>query len=204
MLSSLFRCFAVVVLSLLTLNSARAIDLYWDNQSGSVFPFYTDASFWSTDSALTTPAGAAPVAGDNVFFLFNTSPYSVILSAGNLATNVTASNGDVTLTGPGGTLSSSGVVTIDDEFAAGLGDGARVTINSANWDNVGDALVGDAGFGSFTLNTAATYRSQDIFIGNQLGSVGVVNVDGVGTTLQTDGLDDANGFRHRSSGHGNT
>ncbi len=195
-------CFASIALCLGTINSAHAVDLFWDNQSASVFPFYTDASFWSTDSALTIPAGAAPVAGDNIFFLFDTSPYNVILTAGNLATNVTASNGDVTLTGPGGTLASSGLVTIDDVFATGLGDGARVTLNSANWDNVGDAIVGDAGFGSFSLNSSGDFRSEDIFIGNQLDSVGVVNVDGVGTTLQTDGLNNANGFRIGQAGTG--
>ena len=146
-----FRCFVVVVLSLLTLNSARAIDLYWDNQSGAMFPFYTEPSFWSTDPALTMPAVAAPLAGDNIFFLFDTSPYSVILSSSDKATNVTASNGDVSFTGPSGNLASSGVVMIDDPLAAGLSDGAIVTLSQANWDNVGDAIVGDAGFGSFIL-----------------------------------------------------
>ncbi len=173
----------LLFLSLFPVSNAAAADRYWDNTSGSMFPFYTDATFWSTDPALTMPAPAAPVAGDNIFFVFNAAPYSVILSAGNLATNFTASDGDVTFTGPGGTLTTSGVATIDDPFAAGLGDGAFVTLNGPNWTSTGNATIGSVGYGAFTVNNGSDFNARQVLVGNQAGGTGELTVSGTGSLI---------------------
>jgi fibronectin-binding autotransporter adhesin len=181
--STTVKVLIAVTLMVLVAPPANAADRYWDNNSGSMFPFYTDVTFWSTDPALTMPAPAAPVAGDNIFFLFNAAPYSVILSAGNAAANFTASDGDATFTGPGGTLATSGVATIDDPFAAGLADGALVTLSGPNWTSAGDARIGDVGFGTLTVNSGSDLNARQFVIGNQSGSTGEVTVTGTGSLL---------------------
>ncbi len=193
---------SLFALILLLADRAVAADLYWDNDGASVFPFFSDASFWSEDPALTVPATTAPTSGDNIFFSFDGSAYQVILSAGGQATNVTASNGDATLTGPSGTLASSGITTIDDAFAASLVDGARFTLNIAEWDNAGDALVGDAGFGTFTIDGGGNFRALNVNVGEQLGAVGELTVDGLGSTLLTDGPNSGQGYRIGNAGTG--
>ncbi len=171
-------------------------------QAGAVDRTWTDTSLglnnWN-DAENWNPSDDFAKAADNALFDADAS-YFVIVAAPSAANNVTFTDGSVTL--GGGSLATGGIVRIDDVLAAALGDGAIVTLNGPNWDNVGDAFVGDQGFGSLTLNSSGDFRSEDIFIGNQLGSVGVVNVDGAGTTLQTDGLDDANGFRIGQAGTG--
>jgi T5SS/PEP-CTERM-associated repeat protein len=170
---------------------AGAVDRAWIDTSVGLNN-WNDATNWN-------PSDDFAKAADNALFDADAS-YFVIVAAPSAANNVTFTDGSVTL--GGGSLNSGGVVTIDDVLAAGLGDGATVILNGPNWDNVGDAFVGDEGFGSFTLNASGDFRSQDIFIGNQVGSVGVVNVDGPETTLQTDGLNDTNGFFIGNAGTG--
>ncbi len=183
---------SALLLAGLLAGRASAIDLYWDNDSGSLFPFYTDATFWSTDPALTVPAGAAPTASDNIFFLFDGAPYSVILSANDLATDITATAGTVSFTGPGGELFTSGQVLIDDASATGPGDAVSVTLNTAEIDAAGDAFVGDANFGNLTVEAGGDFQSSSLYIGDDAGSEGVVTVTS-GATVTAEAVGDAFG-----------
>ncbi len=170
---------------------AGAVDRTWIDTSAGLNN-WNDAANWN-------PGDDFAKAADNAIFDVDAS-YFVIVAAPSAANNVSFTDGSVTL--GGGSLATGGVVRIDDVLAAGLVDGAIVTLNGPNWDNVGDAIVGDEGFGSFTLNSSGEFRSEDIIIGNQIGSVGEVNVDGNGSMLQTDGLNDANGFFIGNAGTG--
>lgn len=177
------------VLIVLSTASARADDLYWDN-AGSGLPAYSNLEFWSLDAALTMPAPAGPGAADDVFFDVDAT-YSVILGASSQAANLTFSNGDVSLLDVGGsTLTNDGTVTIDDAFAVDLAGGARATLTgtTATWDNVGDATVGDTGFGQLTINGGSDFISSSLYIGDQLNSVGEVNIDGAGSMLTSDAV----------------
>jgi T5SS/PEP-CTERM-associated repeat protein len=179
---------------------ALAVDRDWNQATGTTG--YVNADNWS-------PTGV-PSLMENVAFGPNLVglDVNVVLAAPELAVanNVTFTNGNVEFIGFGGVrLDNAGVVTIDDVLASDLASGARVSLNGTGgvvWDSVGDAIVGDAGYGTLTINSGGSFRSQDIFVGNQLDSVGVVNVDGVGSLLQTDGTEASNGFFIGNSGTG--
>lgn len=160
-------------------HTAHAVDRDWNNDgSGGGFLFYTTATNW-------TPNGV-PTAVDNLTFDLD-AIYSIITGAGLLSANMNFLDGNVTLVDPGGaTLTSSGVVTIDDQFAGDLEAGAKATWNGGTWDVSSTFITGDLGFGTFTVDNSGDITAAQFIIGNQSGSEGSFTATGAGVTLVSD------------------
>lgn len=159
--------------NLLPVGRASAVDRDWNQLSGA--QVFNSGTNWTPNG---TPTGA-----DNLTFPLD-GDVDIFLGAPSLGNNITFTDGIVEFINVGGsTLNSGGVVTIDDVFAAGLVDGAQVTLNSAAWVNVGDVHVADAGFGSLTLNSGGDLAGRQILVGNATGAEGEITLTGDGTTL---------------------
>ncbi|WP_168205048.1 beta strand repeat-containing protein [Bythopirellula goksoeyrii] len=191
-------CTFLLCFGWLTLNTVHAVDREWNQVTGTTG--YISATNWTPNG---TPSGADNVSfGPNLVGL----DVDVVLAAAGLAlaNDMTFTDGHVEFVGFGGVqLDNNGIVTIDDVFADMLSNGAMVTLNGSGgvvWDSVGDAIVGDSGFGTFTLNSGGNFRALNVIIGDDLGSVGEVNVDG--STMTTDGLNSGNGYVIGNSGTG--
>ncbi|MEZ6073764.1 MAG: hypothetical protein R3C10_26670 [Pirellulales bacterium] len=169
----------------------QAADRSWIDTSAGLNN-WNDAANWN-------PSDDFAKVGDNAFF-DQDAVYTAIVQSPSAADNVTFSNGDVTL--GGGTLNIGGVTTIDDAFAAGLGDGAMVTASGLTWDTVGNAVVGDTGFGTITVDGGGDVRAFDVIVGDDVGAVGEINVTGVGSTLTTDGPNAGDGYLIGNAGTG--
>ncbi|NOZ40053.1 MAG: hypothetical protein GXP24_07495, partial [Planctomycetes bacterium] len=164
-----FACALLV----LTAHSAGAVDRDWNQTSGTqVF-----------NSAVNWTPSAVPLAGDNLTFGLD-GDVDIFLGAPSVGNDITFTNGIVEFLDVGGsTLNSGGIVTIDDAFAVGLGDGAQVILNSATWDSAGDAIIGDTGFGSLTINSGGDFEADEVLVGNQAGGVGELTLTGTGTIV---------------------
>ena len=122
-----------------------------------------------------------PTDADNVTFAIDVpGTPNIFIAALSNGLNVNVLDNDWIFTSAGGSnLDTEGTVTIDDALGTALSNGSNLTVNAAvNWDTVLDLIVGDAGYGTLNFEADADFRGRDVFIGNQLGSVGVVNVDG--------------------------
>ncbi|TWU28155.1 beta strand repeat-containing protein [Bythopirellula polymerisocia] len=196
------RFFVAIVLGLLALNSAHSVDLEWSKTTGGPVFIYNDATSWTESGG---GLGKIPDDNDNVTFAVDIpgTPLVFIAALSN-GLNLNVLDNDWVFTSAGGSnLDTEGTVTIDDALGTALANGSILTVNAAvNWDTVLDLIVGDAGYGTLNLDADADFRGRNVFIGNQLGSVGVVNVDGSGTTLQTDGPASGDGFIIGNAGMG--
>ena len=183
--------------ALLFLSAAnvRAVDLDWSQTIGLLF--YDTAGNW-------TPA-QAPTDADNLTLSIVIAPTpQIIIGALSNGNNLNVLDNDWIFTGaPGANLDTEGTVAIDDGLATALPNGSNLTVNAGvNWDTVLDLVVGDIGYGTFTLEADADFRGQDVFIGNTVGSVGVVNVDDTGSMLTADGVGTGQGFFIGNAGTG--
>jgi len=152
---------------------AAAVDLEWDNLTPGLL-FYDSATNWNP---VNTPDDA-----DNVLFAADQT-LTIILGAPSNANNFTVTAGDWTFTGGGGTsLDTEGVLRIDD--ASTLTGAAATIAGPSNWHNLGDAIIGDAGLGTFTIEAGSVVEADQVFVGNQLGGVGEVTATGAGTILR--------------------
>lgn len=182
---------ALVIVSICLALEARAVDRFWIDTAAGLNN-WNDKDNWN-------PNDDYAKLGDDTFF-DQDAIYTVILQAPSAAGNVTFSDGSVTL--GGGTLNVGASTTIDDTSAAVLGDAAIVTLSGSTWDSVGDAIVGDSGFGNLLIENDGDFRSQDFFIGDELDAEGEVTVNGVGSTLTTDGPDNNYGYFIGNAGTG--
>ena len=170
---------------------ASAVDRFWINTGGGLNN-WNDALNWDPNSGFAQ-------AGDNAFF-DQDAIYTVIVQSPSAADNATFSDGSVTL--GGGTLNIGSTTTIDDPNATALANGAIVTNSGPVWDNVGNAFVGDAGFGSLTIDGGGDFTSFSLFIGDDPNSQGEVNVQDIGSTLISDGTSAADGIFIGNAGTG--
>ncbi len=160
-------------LLVLSAHNAGAVDRDWNQTSGT--QVFNNAGNW-------TP-GAVPLAGDNLTFGLD-GDVDIFLGAPSVGNDITFIDGIVEFLDVGGsTLNSGGIVTIDDVFAVGLGGGAQVILNSATWDNAGDATIGDIGFGSLTINNGGDFEANQVLVGNQAGGVGELTLTDTGTIV---------------------
>ena len=163
--------------ALATPGTALAVNLEWNQASGS-FPYNTAAN-WTPNQV--------PTAVDNVTFDLNAT-YIVTLDAISFGLDVNLLDGDVTFrsVGASDTLNTGGVGTIDDAGATSLANGAKLTLDGSTltaWNNAQNVTVGDAGFGTLSVSSEASFFSDSLFIGDGPGSEGVVNVDGSDSTM---------------------
>jgi T5SS/PEP-CTERM-associated repeat protein len=166
-------CPSLVLAILLVPVTSRAVDRDW-NVLGPSITGYETGTNW-------TPNGT-PSSLDNVTFPLD-GDVDVVLGAASVSNGLTVSNGIVDFIGFGSaTLTSSGVVLIDDTAAGSLAAGTFVTLNGTSevdWTVAGGLTLGDAGFGTFTVNNGAAFNvGSGVTLGNALGSEGVVNVSG--------------------------
>ena len=178
-----YFCAFLVVL----VNSAAAVDRTWITGGGLN---WNDADNWD-------PNDDFPDLADNAFFDADETYLTIVQSPSNVA-NVFFSDGNVSIAG--GTLNVDDITSIDDADAVGPGDAAAVTVDGAIVDAGGDAVVGDAGFGTLTIETSGSFTTRNLFIGNGAGSTGEVNVDNA--TLTTDGPSSGHGYRIGQQGTG--
>ena len=155
--------------------SSLAVDLEWANTTPGLL-FYDTAGNWN-------PA-QTPTNADNVLFNVDISD-PIIMGASSDALNVTFADFDWELTGAaGGTFNSDGLLTIDDPTGTNLSNGTSVVAsNNLQWDNLGNIIVGDTGFGSLTLQDSTDLLGSQVLVGNQVGSSGQITLTGAGTVL---------------------
>jgi T5SS/PEP-CTERM-associated repeat protein len=160
---------------LLTPAVTLAVDLEWTNTTPGVL-FYDTGANW-------TPA-QTPTLSDNVLFQVNIGD-PIIIGATSQALNVTFADNDWEFTGAaGGTLDSNGVLTIDDQLGTTLLDGTNVVAsNNLLWNNAGNIIVGDVGFGSLTLQDGSDLDGLQVFVGNNVGATGEITLTGTSTSL---------------------
>ncbi|MEL7238671.1 MAG: hypothetical protein AAGK78_07395, partial [Planctomycetota bacterium] len=175
-------------------SQVAADDLTW-------VPTVDGLYFWDNVGSWTP--GQIPDATDNLL-LDQSGNFNVIVGAPSLGNNAEFANGSWTfIGGAGARLQSSGFGVIDRATAMNLGEATTVTLDSGVlWDQVGQLRVGDVGFGRFDVINGSDWRGETMFLGDDAGSVGVVNVAGTGSTLFADGLNGSNGFRIGENGTG--
>ncbi|MEM9914746.1 MAG: PEP-CTERM sorting domain-containing protein [Planctomycetota bacterium] len=166
----------------------EAQDAEWINPTPPPGPFgflaYGTNSNWDT--------GNAPTLADDALFQIDLMGNPIVLSAGSQSNNLTVAANAWNFSGfTGGDLTTAGVALIDDVSATSLATGASLNLSdNALWNiadaaltNDNDLLVGQQGFGTLGIQTNSDVTAENIFVGNSAGAVGVVNVDGVGSTL---------------------
>lgn len=174
--------------------------LQWNQATGT--HGYITSTNWNPN--------AVPTLGVDVSFGPNLVALNVdvVLASAGLAQadNMTFTDGVVEFIGFGGVqLNNNGTVTIDDVAASSLGDSALVIVNGAGgvaWDSVGDATVGDTGFGALMVNSGGDFTSANLYVGDDAGSVGEVNVDGANSILTADATGAAFGIFIGNAGAG--
>ncbi|MEM1027350.1 MAG: hypothetical protein AAGJ38_04640, partial [Planctomycetota bacterium] len=167
---------------------AEAQDAEWINPTPPPGPFpfliYGTGSNWDT--------GNAPTLADNALFQVDLLGNPIVLSAGSQSNNLTVADNAWTFSGiTSGDLTTAGVALIDDVSATSLATGSSLNLSdNALWNiadaaltNDNDLLVGQQGFGTLGIQTSSDVTAENIFVGDSVGAVGVVNVDGVGSTL---------------------
>ena len=155
--------------------SVRAIDVSW--VAAPPIGIYDDATSWDPDGS---GASGIPNATDNVTFGVNQTS-QVFLGGPSLSNNVNVTTGNWTFTGGAAAgLTSSGVVAIDSASTNPM-----VTLtNGIDWlVNVGAFRVGELGEGELHLTNGAVVTHNGLRIGNQVGSDGLVTVDGASSFL---------------------
>ncbi|MEM6856061.1 MAG: hypothetical protein AAF593_16775, partial [Planctomycetota bacterium] len=170
---------------------AEAQDAEWINPAPPPGPFpfliYGTGSNWDT--------GNAPTLADNALFQVDLLGNPIVLSAGSQSNNLTVADNAWTFSGiTSGDLTTAGVALIDDVSATSLATGASLELtDSAQWDifdaanagvtNDNDLRVGVQGFGSLSVLTNSDVAAEEISVGAGNGGTGLINVDGVGSTL---------------------
>ena len=155
---------------------AQAADLEWSQTTGPLF-FYDTAANWAPSQT--------PTLADNVTFAVDVSGNPIIIGASSQAQNVSITDNDWEFTGAaGGVLDSDGVTTIDDPFGTSLASGTNLAVtNNLTWNNAGNILVGDTGYGSLTIQDGSNVDGLQIFVGNTATGVGEITLTGAETSL---------------------
>lgn len=75
--------------------------------------------------------------------------------------------------------------TLNGYIGANAGSTSTATVmgSGSMWTNSASLYVGDLGAGTLNLNSAGQVSSTNSYIGNQTGSAGIVNVDGVSSNV---------------------
>jgi len=154
---------------------AQAADLDWFGTGGLLF--YDTDSNWNPVQVPTT--------ADNLTFSIDVAGTPIIIGATSGALNIDVTDNDWEFTGAaGGVLNSDGALTIDDVLGTTLANGTNVVVsNDLTWNNAGDIIVGNIGYGSLTLQDGSDLDGLQIFVGNSVGAVGEITLTGSGTTL---------------------
>lgn len=172
-----YAVWSMCALSMLWTNQVKAVDRQWNQTSG--IQIYNNGANW-------TPAGV-PVAGDNVTFGLD-GDVDVFLGAPSVANNITFTDGIVEFLDVGGTmLNSAGAVTIDETSTTALADAVHVMLNGSKWNSTGDAFIGDVGRGRLTVTSSGVFEGPQLFVGNDAGSMGEVNVSGLNSQINIAG-----------------
>jgi T5SS/PEP-CTERM-associated repeat protein len=177
---------------------ASAQPLEWNKSTGT--HGFSIGTNW-TPNVVPGPANDVAL-GPNLASL----DVQAVLGAASTAGSMSFTLGSVEFVGFGSAqLDARGAVLIDDAAAASPVAGARVRLNGSGgvvWDNVGDATVGESGFGTLTVDNSGDFTSASLYVGNAAGSQGEVNVEGSGSTLTAEAVGAAQGIFVGNAGQG--
>ncbi|MEI6603660.1 MAG: autotransporter-associated beta strand repeat-containing protein [Verrucomicrobiota bacterium] len=148
--------FALAIASLLAAGVGQATTLYWDGNSTTTGAGTTPtgtwgtSAYWSTDSAGTAATAAYTANSDVVFFAGSDSTGAVITLTSTVnAASLKFEEGDTTIKGTSGIITTGGNVTVNSGASAVIGSTTTTKI-------AGVAGLTKLGLGTLTLNGTAT------------------------------------------------
>ena len=113
----------------------------------------------------------------------------VIIGGGSVGNTISVSDGAFSFQGFGSAdLTTGGLAVIDDPTGTSLSTGTSLTLTTivpdgVSWINTDNTIVGDTGYGRFTVSGSADFETVDLIIGDDAGSEGEVVVDGSSSSI---------------------